>query len=236
MEDQIKINFNDYCQYLKADQDLREEIRNAVQSLEQSAREILTILQGIHRDTSPETINRLCGEADAFFTSVRSQYENLANLVPKDQYYRFHDHWRFVNQRLSFLSSLLIFLRTEQLSTREQAAVVMGVSVKREDGFHIDIEDFLMGLLNLVSELSRLAVNSVVAGDYARPYKISKFVNNLNSGFRLLNLKNDSLRKRFDALKYDVKKIEEIVYDLSIRGIKSGEEEVNASAKQENYE
>ena len=40
-------------------------------------------------------------------------------------------------------------------------------------------------------------------------------------GFRLLNLKNDSLRKRFDALKYDVKKIEEVVYDLSIRGLRS---------------
>jgi hypothetical protein len=39
-------------------------------------------------------------------------------------------------------------------------------------------------------------------------------------GFRLLNLKNDSLRKRFDALKYDVKKIEEVVYDLSIRGLR----------------
>ena len=37
--------------------------------------------------------------------------------------------------------------------------------------------------------------------------------------FRLLNLKNDHLRKRFDALKYDVKKIEEVVYDLSIRGL-----------------
>lgn len=41
----------------------------------------------------------------------------------------------------------------------------------------------------------------------------------LNASFRLLNLKNDSLRKRFDAMKYDIKKIEEVVYDLSIRGL-----------------
>lgn len=45
-------------------------------------------------------------------------------------------------------------------------------------------------------------------------------MSNLNAGFRLLNLKNDGLRKRFDALKYDVKKIEEIVYDISIRGLR----------------
>jgi len=42
-------------------------------------------------------------------------------------------------------------------------------------------------------------------------------VKDLQSGFSLLNLKNDSLRRRFDALKYDVKKTEEVVYDLSLR-------------------
>ena len=69
-----------------------------------------------------------------------------------------------------------------------------------------------------LSPQSRLSVNSVTAGDYSRPLHISTFINVLDSGFRLLNLKNDSLRKRYDGLKYDVKKVEEVVYDLSIRG------------------
>lgn len=59
----------------------------------------------------------------------------------------------------------------------------------------------------------------MTAGDYNRPLRISNFINDLDSGFRLLNLKNDPLRKRYDGLKYDVKKIEEVVYDLSIRGL-----------------
>ena len=67
---------------------------------------------------------------------------------------------------------------------------------------------------------SRLAVNSVILGDYQRPFAISSFVSDLSSGFRLLNLKNDGLRKKFDSLKYDLKKIEEVVYDVSIRGLK----------------
>lgn len=66
---------------------------------------------------------------------------------------------------------------------------------------------------------ARLAVNSVTAGDYSRPLRIAKFIAELDAGFRLLNLKNDSLRKRFDVLKYDLKKVEEIVYDLTIRGL-----------------
>ena len=39
------------------------------------------------------------------------------------------------------------------------------------------------------------------------------------TGFRLLNLKNYGLRKKFDSLKYDMKKVEEVVYDLSIRNL-----------------
>ena len=66
---------------------------------------------------------------------------------------------------------------------------------------------------------SRLAVNSVIAEDYGRPLVISRFVSELYAGFQLLNLKNDGLRKRFDGIKYDIKKIEEIVYDISIRGL-----------------
>jgi len=48
--------------------------------------------------------------------------------------------------------------------------------------------------------------------------RILQFVNELYAGFQLLNLKNDFLRKKYDSIKYDLKKIEEVVYDLSIRG------------------
>lgn len=62
-------------------------------------------------------------------------------------------------------------------------------------------------------------MNAVTAGDYSRPVRIAKFIADLDAGFRLLNLKNDSLRKRYDALKYDLKKVEEVVYDLTVRGL-----------------
>lgn len=99
------------------------------------------------------------------------------------------------------------------------------MKTNQAEGFHLDIEDYLMGILQMASELSRFATNSVTMGDYDRPLNISRFMADLNSGYRLLNLKNDGLRKRFDALKYDVKKIEEVVYDISIRGLRNGSAE-----------
>lgn len=62
-------------------------------------------------------------------------------------------------------------------------------------------------------------MNAVTAGDYSRPVRIARFIADLDAGFRLLNLKNDSLRRRYDALKYDLKKAEEVVYDLTVRGL-----------------
>jgi len=73
-------------------------------------------------------------------------------------------------------------------------------------------------LLNFLLQ-ARLSVNAVTAGHYSRPVRIAQFIADLDAGFRLLNLKNDALRRRYDALKYDLKKAEEVVYDLTVRGL-----------------
>ena len=85
--------------------------------------------------------------------------------------------------------------------------------------YYPDFEDYLSGVIQLSNELSRFTVNCVTNGDFQRPMKISAFLQEVLEGYRLLNLKNDSLRKKFDSIKYDMKKVEEVVYDLSIRGL-----------------
>jgi len=59
----------------------------------------------------------------------------------------------------------------------------------------------------------------VTLGSYDAPFRISAFTKDLAAGFSLLNLKNDLLRRRFDSIKYDLKKIEEVVYDVSLRNL-----------------
>ncbi|CAH2011053.1 unnamed protein product [Acanthoscelides obtectus] len=209
--------FTPFQDYINAEQDIREEIRKIMKDIEKPLREITTILQVIHREPNCEQLNAACLNARQIFEEVRQGYAALDNIIPANQYYRYNDHWRFATQRLCFLAALVVFIETGILISKETAAEILGINDKAN--IHLDLEDYLMGILNMASELARFAVNSVTFGDYERPLQISKFVAQLNAGFRLLNLKNDSLRKRFDALKYDVKKIEEVVYDLSIRGL-----------------
>lgn len=95
----------------------------------------------------------------------------------------------------------------------------MPVNVKDKDTFHLTLEEYLLSLTDMTSELSRLATNAVTLGDFDLPLTISAFIKDLFAGFQLLNLKNDILRKRADAVKYDVKRVEDVVYDLSLRGL-----------------
>lgn len=95
----------------------------------------------------------------------------------------------------------------------------MPVNLKEIDAFHLTIEEYLHALVSLIEELVRLAVNSVTLGDYQRPLQISRFVKDLHAGFQILNLKNDSLRRRSDSIKYNLKKVEDVVYDLSLRNL-----------------
>ncbi|KAH8303071.1 hypothetical protein KR044_004584 [Drosophila immigrans] len=209
--------FSNYQKYIDNEQEIRENIRIVVREIEHLAKDATIQLQIIHSDLSK--INSACALARQQIDACAAKYEKLAALVPSGQYYRYSDHWTYITQRLIFLIALVIYLEAGFLVTRETAAEMLGLKIKHADGFHLDIEDYLLGILLLASELSRFATNSVTMGDYERPLNISHFIGDLNTGFRLLNMKNDGLRKRFDALKYDVKKIEEVVYDVSIRGL-----------------
>lgn len=93
------------------------------------------------------------------------------------------------------------------------------------DTFHIALDEYLSALTMLADELGRLAMNAVTLGDGALAVRISRFVKELHGGFQLLNLKNDYLRKRVDGVKYSVKRVEGVIYDLALRNLLPAEEE-----------
>jgi len=218
MDENIDSMFTSFREEMETENELKEKIRLTVRDLEQKARDILLIMQKIHHQGSIKIID-ICSKARNEFEQVRVLYEQLSNFISPQEYFKYADHYRFINQRFVYVAALLVYLESGTMISKEEAAKIIGMSANRSDKFYLDLEDYLSGLLQVAPELSRLAVNCVTVGDYDRPLKISAFLNDLDAGFRLLNLKNDSLRKRFDGLKYEVKKVEEVVYDLTIRGL-----------------
>lgn len=223
--------FEEYHEYLNKESEIKEGIRNAVKEVEQSGKEIHTLLQRIHRPGGVQMIGQLAEKARAKFENVRKHYKDLEEKLGDNSYWRYNQIWNSTNGWISFLASFTVYLETEKLATRQEVCDMMGLRIDAP-GFHLDIEEYLHGLCHLSNELSRFAVNSVTSDDYKRPVRIADFISSLNMGFRMLNLKNDGLRKKFDSLKYDLKKVEEVVYDLSIRGLtkKESPEKVDSDA------
>ena len=235
--------FQDWVKDLAEEQEIKEAIRNRVRELEASGRELAALLQKVHHASGYSNLPAVISEVELVFESkIQDHFKELAEVVPPGQYFRYHYMYNVTIQRFVYQAALTHYLKTEDLLLLADAAKMLGIKhtsyepkantneklsgddekeVKscKLDVFHLDLEDYLAGITQLSNELSRLVVNAVTHGDYQRPKRIATFLNNLDGGFRLLNLKNDMLRKKFDSLKYDLKKVEEVVYDLSIRGL-----------------
>ncbi|KAI9310328.1 Translin [Dichotomocladium elegans] len=181
--------FGDIQQSLEQEYIRKDEIRVKVRELERTCRQLAATLDQIHSDPMGPV-------PEISFLDVQTQIKAIADLVPEHQYYKYCDLWSRQLQQVIFLIVFKTYLEKEEL-------------------VQIPVIEETVGL----NELSRLAINAVTAGDYKRPLRMSSFLARLSAGFLSLNLKNDALRKRFDSIKYDVKKIEEVVYDISLRGL-----------------
>ncbi|KAH9892412.1 Translin [Xylariomycetidae sp. FL2044] len=167
-------------------------------------------------------------------TGIKPEAEavaELARFASNYPYYKYNHRWSRSIQNVVttiLLTAWLGGLGTEsrpgelgRLLTIDEVGDILKVPVnlKDRDAFHITIEEYLLALTDITEELSRLAMNSVTLGDIELTVRISSFIKDLFAGFQLLNLKNDIVRKRVDAVKYHVKKVEDVIYDLSLRNL-----------------
>lgn len=82
----------------------------------------------------------------------------------------------------------------------------------------VDIDSYLLGLCDLTGELVRFAVNDVIKyKDKGLVYKVKELVESIYGEFLSFNLRNGELRKKFDSIKWNLKKLEDIIYDLELK-------------------
>src|SRR3989344_3735484 len=84
----------------------------------------------------------------------------------------------------------------------------------------VDAESYLLGLADLSGELVRRAGAEIIRKNYKEAERIKKFVNLLYGEFLGLDLRGSDLRKKSDALRWNLKKLEETMLDFTraIRG------------------
>ncbi|KAK4449180.1 Translin [Podospora aff. communis PSN243] len=217
----------------RIDQDtaIRKDLEKIIDDLQQHVAYTQGLLSRIHSTPRAKYEGVLLPVVEEGVKREVAGVRVLGEFAGGLSYYKYSYKWnRTVQDAIStvLLTAWLGGLGTEErkgevgrLLTLEEVGGVFGVPVnlKDEDKFHITIEDYLLGLVNIVDDLARLAMNSVTLGDTEMAVRISGFVKDLHAGFQVLNLKNDLLRKRVDSIKYAVKKVEDVVYDLSLRNL-----------------
>ncbi len=80
----------------------------------------------------------------------------------------------------------------------------------------LDPEFYLMGLIDLTGELVRKAINSAIKGDYKTSVKLKDLVSDLYDELLLFDFAGGELRKKFDSVKYDLKKLDDLVLSLKL--------------------
>ena len=78
-------------------------------------------------------------------------------------------------------------------------------------------EEYLSGLCDLTGELVRKAIYEVIHKRFNEAEKIKELVDDIYGEFLKLNLRNSELRKKSDSIKWNLKKLEEVMYDISIK-------------------
>ena len=82
----------------------------------------------------------------------------------------------------------------------------------------VSAEDYLMGLCDLTGELVRKAVYDVIHKKFDEAARIKELVHDIYGEFLKLHLRNGELRKKSDSIKWNLKKLEEVMYDISMKG------------------
>ncbi|KIV84012.1 hypothetical protein PV11_05988 [Exophiala sideris] len=200
---------------------IRDELKTFVETLSKQGRLTQSILSRIHNTPTTELEAAVLDPCNESLSQQAATVKELAQSASKFPFYKWNNIWQRDIQAVISSMQICDWLKSGKLLTLEEIGQRLNVPVnlKSEDAFHVTIEDYLLALTTTIEELARLAPNAVTLGDYSRPLQISKFIKDIHAGFQLLNLKNDNLRRRSDGIKYSVKKVEDVVYDLSLRGL-----------------
>ena|SRR3989338_1279286 len=81
----------------------------------------------------------------------------------------------------------------------------------------VEIEHYLLGLCDLTGELVRNAIIAAVGDDVKQALSVKSLVEELYWELVKFDFRNSELRRKFDSIKYDLKKLEDLILQLKLQ-------------------
>ena len=153
----------------------------------------------LHRGNEGEASQRLT-KAREVATALLSTIEENPTLRPGS----------FSNACEEYTEAMIfsIYLSEGRVAAPKDIEILPGVGVTTEE--------YLGGLLDFTGELNRVAVAKATIRDVDAVKQARDVVEALQGQFLRLDLRNGAIRKKYDALKYTMKKLENTLYELSL--------------------
>lgn len=212
MHSSLDETFSEVAAILQKKYDVRQKIRDVSEEADLVVRRAMRSLATLHSSPSlsaPATAAMpLAAEAGRALKAVEAACPDEAGALRE-----YRNIWEGPLQRAAYVCVLLEFAATNGLASQKRVVAMLGGEVR------LPVEDYLWGICNAVGDLPRLAMNRVTLGDYETAKRNAQFAKDVQDAFGRVNFRNDFLRKKFDGLKYDVSKLEQLIYDLSVRGL-----------------
>ena len=82
----------------------------------------------------------------------------------------------------------------------------------------VEAEHIMLGLCDLPGELNRRAVFLAGKGEVEKVIKIKDEVDTIYGEFLKFDFRDNEIRRKVDAVKYELRKLEDLVLDLKLKG------------------
>jgi predicted translin family RNA/ssDNA-binding protein len=188
---------------LQAYDEQREQVIKRSRDIQKLSKQAIFSL---HRGNDKEAASRL--------VAAKAAAEELAPLIARSPTLR---HGSFSNAMEEYAEAVILrtYLNDGRVATRAEVGLA-------------ETEEFLGGILDFTGELNRIAIARATVRDAAAVTQARDVVEGLMGQFLRFDLRNGALRKKYDALKYTLKKLENTLYELSLtaNGLASKPEDV----------
>ncbi len=115
----------------------------------------------------------------------------------------------------------LLFEGSYKVAIQEYVEAVLYYHFVREGRLvdvNVPVDYFVLGLADLPGELVRKAVFLAGKGKVEAVVRIKELVDEVYGELLKFDFRNNEIRRKVDAVKYDLRKLEDLVLDLKLKG------------------
>ncbi|MBS3151692.1 hypothetical protein J4443_04905 [Candidatus Woesearchaeota archaeon] len=94
---------------------------------------------------------------------------------------------------------------------------ILNNKVPTQSELYVSAPDYLSGLCDLTGELMRKANYFAIKGEINEALRTKELVDKIYEQFLLLDIRDNELRKKFDNVKYNLQKLEDLVLHMQKR-------------------